>query len=269
MLFLPDEKCFLDKFMSAVKEDEELKKAYFARFDAYYNAEFPERSCENIIAALSFYGGYRAKRRLIESIPIKENDSVLDIGPEMGVECFLLAEVYEKVIVAEPDAKTCEFLQKIASHYVTEKGAKASEILDIKRAGIIPADASGLVVDLVGTSTGVYAFDARDAKDIGEVFGKGFADRVICNHIVQVMPKEPKLKTLLEDLAACLKKGGWITWADSIPEVGDAVVSYLNGKEPSSLNEIQTCIRGLITDFKVDFRVLQKPHQLLTVAERI
>lgn len=267
---LPDERLFLRKFLSAVTEDEELMRAYFARFDAYYNSDFPERSRGNIIVALSFYGGYGAKRRLIESIPVEPDDIVLDIGPEMGMECFLLTEVYKKVLVAEPEARTCEILQKIASHYTTEKGTKASEILAIKRAGIIPVDSAELVIRPDGRSTGIYAFDGIGAKDIAQVFGKHFANRIFCNHVVQVIPREPKLKILLEGLASYLKPGGKITWADSIPELGNAVGDCCGKPDGKSVSveEIQDCIRRLLLDFRVSFKVLEKPRQLLVIAER-
>ena len=147
----------------------------------------------------------------------------------------------------------------------------ASEILDIKRAGIVPADAIGLAVSPEDRSTGSYAFDARGARDITQVFGRNFADRIICNHVVQVMPKEPKLKTLLENMALYLKKDGKITWADSIPELSK-IVSGLYGKPDGKLvstNEIQDSISRLLPDFRVGFRVLEKPRQLLTVAEKV
>ena len=100
---LPTKQGFFDKFLMAIVENDELKNAYFKRFGIAYLGKTSEEIGWQLIDKLSNYGGYEMRRRLIECVEIRPGDCVLDIGPEIGMECFLLAEVYHKVLVAEPD----------------------------------------------------------------------------------------------------------------------------------------------------------------------
>ena len=162
---LPGEKKFLNKFLGAMEEDKKVMDAYYRRFDSFYDKHSAAQSYDEIKLGLSFYGGYRARRRLITSVPLVADSCVLDIGPEMGMECFLLAEVYRKVIVTEPDVRTAAVLQGLAEHYVTENGRKAANILDIRPAGIIPAGATSLTRTALSGPRGPVSFDASGAAD--------------------------------------------------------------------------------------------------------
>ncbi len=275
---LPDEALFFKKFFNALSEDGELMRAYYRRFDAYYDENYPERSQDRIITGLNCYGGYKARVKLIKSVPIARNGLVLDIGPEMGMECFLLAEVYQRVLVAEPDERTCRLLKGLAENYFTEDGRRASEVLDIRCAGIIPSKSDSLKITAEGKETGIYAFDARGAKDIIQVFGLDCANRVYCHHLALVMPLKPRLSILLNALASFCKLEGRITWADSVSELATIALdaryqnSLISEGEHSaqgySLDEIKSYITELLPGFKTTFRLNRKPLQLITIARR-
>jgi len=271
-LALPSENRFLDKFFTALEEDPHLRDAYFARFDPHFIPYSPEESRAALLISLTFYGGYRMRRRLTLAVPIIPNDIVLDIGPEMGTECFILAEVYRKVLVAEPEYQTAEILRELAKHYTTDDGHKASDILEIGRAGIIPPGSSKLT-NCPGIPRGPVYYDARGAKDIGDVFGTHFAGRVFLNHLALMMPEEPKLKVLLASLVSYCSDKGCITWCDSVSELSEiarAYAAYQGYSTPDShkctLKEIERYVEELLPDFAVTFRISRKPHQLITIA---
>jgi SAM-dependent methyltransferase len=282
---LPGEKKFLKKFLGAIEKDKKVRDAYYQRFDSYYDKHSIAQSRDEVVLGLSFYGGYRARHRLIAAVSVTADDCVLDIGPEMGMECFLLAEIYHKVIVAEPDARTVAVLRGLAEHYITEQGRKAKDILDIRPAGIIPPGATLLTRTAQAGPRGPVSFDASGAGNIGNIIGLHFADRVLCHHIGIVMPLGPELAVLLGALSSYCKPGGIITWSDSISELSRMTAGHVRrigygeseksnrGNPPgvtvhSSLDEVEEYITSLLPGFSVSFQVFSRPAQLLTIARR-
>lgn len=266
---LPDEALFFKKFFDALSADKEVMRAYFRRFDACYDENHPEYSRDRIFTALNCYGGYKARIKLIKCVPVIRDELVLDVGPEMGMECFLLAEVYDRVLVAEPDARTFRVLTGLAEHYLTEDGRKSAEVLDIRYAGIIPPNSDSLKITADGKETGIYAFDARGAKDIIQVFGAGFAERVYCFHLALVMPMKPRLNTLLRALTSFCKPGGRITWADSVSELTQvALDNHRDSPNQArySLEELKAYIIELLPGFRTTFKMNKRPLQLITIA---
>lgn len=282
---LPTKQRFFYKFLLAITEDIDVKNAYFERFGVVRNKDTPpEKIGCQLIDKLSYYGGYETRRKLIESVPITPSDLVLDIGPEMGMESFLLAETYDKVLVAEPDATTSDLLIEVAKYYRTEDGRQASEVLDVRRCGIVPAGAKWSRTNAHEKPSNPVSFDARGAQDIKDVFSLHLADRVVCHHIGSLMPAEPQLLVLLSALSLVLKPKGVITWCDELSELSGLVVDYAKYQNISfqrkkyykcyncvtecSIREIKNRITELLPDFNITFRVFRKTGQLLSIARR-
>jgi hypothetical protein len=267
--FLLSEKRFLTRFWAALEADPEVRDVYFRRFDPHFNPRCPASSRESISMALAFYGGFRTRRRLLEIVPVNRDDTILDIGPEMGTECFLLAEVYRKVLVAEPDGRTAAVLAALARHYVTEDGRNAGDVIEIKQAGIIPPGTATLTNGEGGSRGPVY-YDASGARDILAVFGSRCVRRIYLNHLAVMVPREPKIKVLLAALDAICDDGGVITWCDSVSELTDLIAGCQPGSPGTRhpLPEIKACIASLLPGFNVTFFSNRRPHQLITVARR-
>lgn len=287
---LPSEKRFIGKFIAAIVRDMEIAEAYFERFGVFYKSRAPEQIVGQIIDKLSNYGGYRIRRSLVKSVQIRQDDCVLDIGPEMGMECFLLAEVYNRVLVAEPDVYTADLLKEVAKYYITENGRRASEVIVIQRAGIIlpDSDLTLLTSNPDEKPSNLVQFDARGAADISNIFGVHFADRVVCNHIVELMPAKPRLFVLLSALSSYCTQRGTITWCEDLSSLvldleEDAKyrsriirgkrrnVCYYYKSMPGfleyPLKGIKSYIAELLTDFSVTFRLVGKHGQCLIVAK--
>lgn len=280
---LPTEQEFFRKFFSAVMKNEKLAVAYCERFGIVYFEKTWEEIWLQFVNKLSNYGGYNVRRKLIECVEIRPGECVLDIGPETGMEVFLLAEVYHKVLVAEPDSTTPYLLRGIANFYYTDDGRKASDVLDIQRMGIIPPNSSRWKISRAPKPSGIVSFDALGAPDIGDVFGRNFAGRILCNHIGWLMPTEPRLLVLLKALSSYCSPKGNITWCDEISELSQMVVDYIKYQRPTinvetryykyhacvaecSLNEIKKCIIELLSDFSITFQYLYKTGQIITTA---
>ena len=95
---LPTKQKFFSKFLLAITENVDVRNDYFERFGFIFNkVTTPEEVRQKLVEKFSYYGGYGIRRKLIESVPVRPDDCVLDIGPEMGMESFLLAEIYQSV----------------------------------------------------------------------------------------------------------------------------------------------------------------------------
>ena len=203
----------------------------------------------------------------------------------MGMECFLLSEVYNRVLVAEPDATTAILLKNIAEYYETEDGKKASDVLDIRRAGIIPVCSTDLaVLSDEGPIGPGLEYNARGAANIEDTFGREFADRIFCHQICTLMPIKPRLLMLLNALSSFCDEGGVITWGEYLYEVEGVVQEYCKytnlelRREKENYNyraavlkcpisEIKRHIEALLPDFDVAFKYLWGTGHLFTIAK--
>ena len=282
---IPTEKRFLNKYIKAIFQDEHLVTEYSKRFARKYGQQTLFESLCDIVESLGLYGGYEVRRKLIEAIPIRPDECVLDIGPQMGMECFLLAEVYNGVLVAEPDATTAGLLKNIAEYYQTEDGKKASDVLDIRRAGIIPVGSTDLaVLSDEGPIGPGLEYDARGAANIEDTFGRNFADRIFCHQICTLMPAKPRLLVLLNALSSFCNEGGVITWGEYPYEVEGVVQEYCKyanlelrrEKEKYHyravvlkypMSEIKRHIKALLPDFDVAFKYLWGTGHLFIIAK--
>ncbi|MFZ2153151.1 MAG: hypothetical protein WAV41_03785 [Microgenomates group bacterium] len=71
---------------------------------------------ENLITRLSdtnFHGGIESKIISIHNLPSKKYSTTLDIGPETGIEIFLLSEISAHLQVADPDEDNLILLKSI------------------------------------------------------------------------------------------------------------------------------------------------------------
>jgi len=256
---LPSQQNFLRKFLLALLSEPVVCNGYFRRFQIKDLAGF---------SRLSYFGGYPLYSKLIKAVPVNPDDHVLDIGPWTGLECFLLSEVYKKVSVAEPDSEIASQLRAIAQHYRTDDGRLASEALNIHQMGVglrgvqstlrLPGINAGTCSGL--TLSGAFRprlerrglapsngskctvkrsvkFDVSGASEISDLLGHHFADRVFCNHVIRVIPQEPKLPVLLSSLASYCNNKGVLTWADSPAELTYALLEYVTFPDDSDALE--------------------------------
>jgi len=79
-------------------------------------------------------GGFLSHKHTILSA--RTGGSVLNVGPGMGFCVFILAHLFDRVIVAEPDGQNCAILEKIASAYQVDQGKSAAGKIRIIHGGL-------------------------------------------------------------------------------------------------------------------------------------
>lgn len=92
---------------------------------------------EHKLGDQGLHGGVYSKIKSINNIKrsILQDSKILDIGPETGIEVFLLSEFGADVWVCEPDVDNLKLLKSISKKYVTSAGKVAFRQLHFKRVG--------------------------------------------------------------------------------------------------------------------------------------
>lgn len=263
-----------------------MAKVYFDRFGIEHIKKTPEEIWSQLVDKLSAYGGHEIRHKLINCMEIQPSDCVLDIDPEMGMKCFLLAEVYDNVLVDEPDTVTPHLLKRIAEHYYTEDGRRTPDVLDVHRAGITPPNSTWSRTEQHAKPSGLVDFNARGAPDIKEVFSLAFADRIVCHHIGTLMPAKPQLIVLLSALSSYCNKKGVITYCEETSELDGIILEYAEHKGyhvpkykyyryrglhhwlKFPTTKIKTYMAELLPDFTVTLNRFTKEH-ILTIARHV
>jgi hypothetical protein len=111
----------IDKLQSILKNNARIEERYFAKWG------INGQNLDKVLKDENFHGGVSSKEISINNLNIKSTDKVLDIGPETGLEIFLLGEITPNITVFDPDEDNMSLLQDICSEYVTERGIKLGE----------------------------------------------------------------------------------------------------------------------------------------------
>ncbi len=81
------------------------------------------------------HGGYMSKLISLNNLNLSEINSVLDIGPEMGLEVFMLSEFAKSITVCDPDQSNLDLIREMASHYINEKGEYINNFIEYRALG--------------------------------------------------------------------------------------------------------------------------------------
>lgn len=222
---------FYDKFINAVTqsgiEQNFIKKWGLERLADVYD-----------ILNNNVQGGYDSHQHTMLSA--STGDSVLNVGPGMGFCVFLLTELFERVLVAEPDKENCSLLASIANHYVTHKGKNAHEIVKVYHAGIaITREA----VDYWNTKQelmkkrnlkgSILNFSIQGAGQLKDILEEKVS-RVYLHKVLSSLSISTDFETVISECRLFLKEGGEITWSE--PQYIFDDILQLNGKQ--SLNRV-------------------------------
>jgi hypothetical protein len=221
---------FYDKFSKAVTqsgiEQDFIKKWGLERLSDIYD-----------ILNNNVQGGYDSHKHTILST--STGDSVLNVGPGMGFCVFLLTELFDHVLVAEPDKENCSLLRGIAKHYKTHSHKNANEIIKIFHAGIAITDEA---VNYWNTKQelmkkrklkgSILNFSIRGASQLKDIL-KEKVSRVYLHKVLSSLSISTGFETIISECRLFLKEGGEITWSEPHYIFDD--ILQLNGKQ--SLNQ--------------------------------
>ncbi len=117
------------KIQQIVEEDNALQEKFYDKW-GIKSKQIGARLLDN-----GLHGGAWSKLNSIKNLNINEKSKVLNIGPEIGVESFMLAELCKNIYVADPDDSSLKILEAISNKYVTEANISAKSILSFINSG--------------------------------------------------------------------------------------------------------------------------------------
>jgi hypothetical protein len=221
---------FYDKFSKAVTqsgiEQDFIKKWGLDRLPDIYD-----------ILNNNIQGGYDSHKHTMLSAAA--GDSVLNVGPGMGFCVFLLTELFETVLVAEPDKENCSLLGSIAKHYKTHSHKNAGEIVKIFHAGIAITeeavnywDTKQALMKKRKLKGSILNFSVQGAGQLKDILQEKVA-RVYLHKVLSSLSISTGFETVISQCRLFLKEKGEITWSE--PQYIFDDILQLNGKQ--SLNQ--------------------------------
>lgn len=202
---------FYDKFNKAVTqsgiEQDFIKKWGLDRLSDIYD-----------ILNNNIQGGYDSHK--LTMLSTSTGDSVLNVGPGMGFCAFLLSELFDTVLVAEPDKENCSLLAGIARHYETHSHKNANEIVKIYHAGIAITDEA---VNYWNTKQAlmkkrklkgsILNFSIQGASQLKDILEEKVS-RVYLHKVLSSLSISTGIETIISECCFFLKEEGEITWSE-------------------------------------------------------
>ena len=237
-----------------------MNKTYFPKLDEFYDkmskAVTQSGIAQNFITKwglerladiydilnTNVQGGYDSHQHTMLSTAA--GDSVLNVGPGMGFCVFLLSELFNSVLVAEPDRENCTLLSSIARHYKTHSHKYANEIVKIFHAGIAITDEA---VNYWNTKQelmkkrklkgSILNFSIQGARELRDILHEKVS-RVYLHKVLSSLSISTGIETVISQCRLFLKEEGEITWSE--PQYIFDDILQLNEKR--SLNQAITPI---------------------------
>lgn len=206
------------KMSEAIISDNHLSKEYLKKWN------IAPQDIVNQLSSAGLHGGIYSKVKSLNNLKIDENLTVLNIGPETGFEVFLLAELFGRVIVCDPDEDNLILLKKIACAYQTEAGIPASEKITFLPLGINNSDTFSEEKRIYnslkqfGCNSMPTFYNVTSKKEISDL--QIPVDLVFIHKILSTITRSASLKSevvfsnAVQTLRTLLNKGGKISWTE-------------------------------------------------------
>jgi hypothetical protein len=225
--YFPELDEFYDKLSKAVTqsgiEQDFIKKWGLKRLANVYD-----------ILSHNVQGGYDSHKHTMLSA--STGDSLLNVGPGMGFCVFLLSELFDSVLVAEPDRENCLLLNSIANHYKTHKGKKANEIVKILQAGIAITDnainywnAKQELMKKRKLKGSILNFSIEGASELRDILHEKVS-RVYLHKVLSSLSIATDFENIICQCQLFLGNCGEITWSE--PEYIFDDILQLNDQQP-------------------------------------
>jgi len=223
---------FYDKFSQAVKESGQ-EQEFTKKWGLETLAEIYDILNNNI------QGGIQSHKQTMLSAPT--TGTVLNIGPGMGFCVFLLAELFDNVLVAEPDNENCSILESIARQYRNYKGKKSRESVRFYQAGISITPEAVNYWNMKRTlmkkrklKGSILNFTVQGASELKDVLNES-VDRIYLHKVLSSLSISNTFENIITQARLFLAPGGFITWSepeyvfeDLLQLDGETLENYLN-----------------------------------------
>ncbi len=222
---------FYEKFCAAVTQSGNRES-----FTQKWGLERLEEVYEMLVNNVQ--GGYDSHKYTMLSAPT--GGTVLNIGPGLGFCVFLLTELFDTVLVAEPDLENCALLDGIARQYRTHRGKPAQEIVKIHPAGI---SITGEAVDYWETKRtlmkkrnlkgSILNFTIQGAGELRNILEEK-VNRVYLHKVLSSLSIAAPFEVIISEIRDFLGEKGEITWS----EPGYVYEDILQVEEPNTLEDV-------------------------------
>lgn len=119
----------VDKLCNILENSPDLSKKF------YFKWGVDGKNFRRKITDPLTHGGYISKMTSLNNLNLSGVNKILDIGPEMGLEVFMLSEIASSVVVCDPDQSNLDLIREIANHYINDRGQSINKIIDFRALG--------------------------------------------------------------------------------------------------------------------------------------
>ena len=210
----------VDKLQTILNENDNISTLFFNKWGV------DKKSFKLKITNPLTHGGYISKSISINNIEVDKDTTVLDIGPEMGLEVFMLSESAKKIIVCDPDQDNLMLIKLIAEKYVNNAGLNVGEIVEFRPLGFNNSDTfvieeknryEGIVEKLGHSLPAFYNVSSSDAvRDITETkFDLVFVHKILTTITRSNTVDSYKVfRQAVDDILPLLENDGICSWTE-------------------------------------------------------
>lgn len=225
----------LEKMSFSISSEHHLSDLYFRK----WNIE--SKNIIDCLSASGLHGGIYSKVRSLANLKVNKHLTVLNIGPETGFETFLLVELFNKVLVCDPDEDNLKLLEEIAKRYQTEKGVLANKRITFLPFGINNkstfSEEKRIYNSLKesGLNSMPTFYNITSKKEIANLREK--FDTVFIHKVLSTMTRSSNIrpdivfKNAVQILRRKINKNGQISWTepDAIWGQKDIILKFCRG----------------------------------------
>lgn len=194
------------------------------------------KDIESKLNDYGLHGGVWSKKKSIENLSMKGDEKVLNIGPEIGTETLMLAEISNNVSVTDPDKDSLSLLRDISKNYVTERNVIADKVIRFYDCGFkmdskkieFEKNNYNAVFNVLGRGLPTY-YDLSQPKGIKRIGEK--YDVIFIHKILTTLKRftDKSFEAVFFDCVyelSCLLNKGVISWTEPSNLLLDSELKY-------------------------------------------
>lgn len=209
----------VDKMCSILESNHDLSKRFYLKWGVE-STNFRKKITDPLT-----HGGYISKMISLNNLKLSKTNKVLDIGPEMGLEVFMLSEFAENITVCDPDQSNLDLIKMIASHYVNDRGQSINEVAEFRALGFNNDESFSVeeknryesIVKKIGHSLPAF-YEVTSVEPLSSLKDK--FDLVFIHKILTTITRSGKkdsfevFKNALEDVRKLIGSRGICSWTE-------------------------------------------------------
>jgi hypothetical protein len=194
--------------------------------DYYLKWGIDLKDFENKINDPLIHGGYISKMISVNNLDCPKDIVILDIGPEMGLEVFMLAEFAKRIVVCDPDKENLDLIGMLVKKYRNNECNLISDFIEFKPYGINNNEIFAItenkryesIVNKLGHSLPTF-YRVTSTEDIDKLENDKF-DLIFIHKILTTITRSAEKNqddiffNAVRKLIIFLQKGGICSWTE-------------------------------------------------------